>query len=311
MPQFAERVLHPNDLLALRYVHDARFSPDGRRVAYVTSRTAEEPAEELFEITIEDLATGAKREIPFPGRATYPRWSPDGKQLAFIGAAGNSQRLYLADPHRDALRALTAESDQVQGPPSWTPDGSAIACSVLRRPRSDGVRRITKRVFRSEGLGEIDNVRSDLQLVDIQRGVARTLDLGGITGAQPAFSPCGKRLLFLGADSAVGYASFGDWRAWDGYRHTVEHSVYVRTDQRGKGVGEALMHALIKRARRIGKHVMVAGIEAKNAGSIRLHEKLGFEHVGHLKQVGTKFGGWLDLLFLQLILDERAEPDGR
>jgi L-amino acid N-acyltransferase YncA len=112
-----------------------------------------------------------------------------------------------------------------------------------------------------------------------------------------------------GAEGVLGYASFGDWRAWDGYRHTVEHSVYVRADQRGKGVGEALMHALIKRARRIGKHVMVAGIEAKNAGSIRLHEKLGFEHVGHMKQVGTKFGRWLDLLFLQLILDERTEPD--
>ena len=111
------------------------------------------------------------------------------------------------------------------------------------------------------------------------------------------------------AEGVLGYASLGDWRAWDGYRHTVEHSVYVRADQRGKGVGEALMHALIKRARRIGKHVMVAGIEAKNAGSIRLHEKLGFEHVGHLKQVGTKFGCWLDLLFLQLILDERTEPD--
>ena len=113
-----------------------------------------------------------------------------------------------------------------------------------------------------------------------------------------------------GAEGVLGYASFGDWRAWDGYRHTVEHSVYVRADQRGKGVGEALMRALIKRARRMGKHVMVAGIEARNVGSIRLHEKLGFEHVGHLKQVGTKFGGWLDLLFLQLLLDNRAEPDG-
>ena len=113
------------------------------------------------------------------------------------------------------------------------------------------------------------------------------------------------------AEGVLGYASFGDWRAWDGYRHTVEHSVYVRADQRGKGVGEALMHALIKRARRIGKHVMVAGIEARNVGSIRLHDKLGFEHVGHLKQVGTKFGCWLDLLFLQLILDERTEPDRR
>lgn len=109
--------------------------------------------------------------------------------------------------------------------------------------------------------------------------------------------------------SVMGYASFGDWRAWDGYRHTVEHSVYVRADQRGQGAGKALMLALIERARGVGKHVMVAGIEAKNEGSIRLHERLGFEHVGHLKQVGAKFGSWLDLAFMQLILDARTAPD--
>ncbi|MGI6245305.1 MAG: GNAT family N-acetyltransferase [Pseudochelatococcus sp.] len=107
----------------------------------------------------------------------------------------------------------------------------------------------------------------------------------------------------------LGCASFGDWRAWDGYRHTVEHSIYVRADQRGNGIGKALMTALIERAKSIGKHVMVAGIEAGNTGSIRLHERLGFKHVGHLKEVGTKFGAWLDLAFLQLTLDARTVPD--
>lgn len=107
----------------------------------------------------------------------------------------------------------------------------------------------------------------------------------------------------------VGYASFSDWRAWDGYRNTVEHSVYVRADQRGAGIGKALMLALIDRARTIGKHVMVAGIEAGNIGSIRLHERLGFTQVGLLPQVGMKFGQWLDLAFLQLTLDARATPD--
>jgi len=106
-------------------------------------------------------------------------------------------------------------------------------------------------------------------------------------------------------DRVLGYASFGDWRAWDGYRHTVEHSVYVRADQRGNGVGKLLLLELIERARGLGKHVMVAGIEAGNLASIGLHEKLGFEHVGHLKEVGVKFGAWLDLAFLQLILDSR------
>ncbi|MCG5077618.1 GNAT family N-acetyltransferase [Paraburkholderia tagetis] len=109
--------------------------------------------------------------------------------------------------------------------------------------------------------------------------------------------------------SVLGYASFGDWRAFDGYRHTVEHSVYVRNDQRGRGLGLALMQILIGRAREIGKHVMVAGIEANNAGSIGLHEKLGFEHVGHMKEVGMKFGAWLDLAFMQLRLDARETPE--
>ena len=115
-------------------------------------------------------------------------------------------------------------------------------------------------------------------------------------------------LVAVEGDEVIGYASFGDWRAFDGYRHTVEHSVYVRNDQHGKGIGKALMLTLIDRARDIGKHVMVAGIDASNTGSIRLHEKLGFENVGLLKQVGMKFGKWLDLAFLQLTLDGRDKP---
>ncbi len=107
----------------------------------------------------------------------------------------------------------------------------------------------------------------------------------------------------------VGYASYGDWRAFDGYRHTVEHSVYVDQNRRGAGIGKALMLALIERARAAGKHVMVAGIEAGNAASIQLHRQLGFVEVGLLREVGTKFGRWLDLAFLQLQLDTRIDPD--
>jgi phosphinothricin acetyltransferase len=92
----------------------------------------------------------------------------------------------------------------------------------------------------------------------------------------------------------MGHASFGDWRAWECYRDTVEHSLYVNAEHRRKGIGKALMLALIKQARSLGKHVMVADIETGNNTSIRLHKKLGFECVGHLKQVGKKFGIWLD-----------------
>ena len=110
------------------------------------------------------------------------------------------------------------------------------------------------------------------------------------------------------AGEVVGYASYGPWRAFDGFRETVEHSVYVRADQRGKGVGPQLMQALIDRARTQGLHVMVAAIESGNAASIRLHERLGFATTGQMPQVGQKFGRWLDLTFMQLILDGRDTP---
>jgi phosphinothricin acetyltransferase len=108
------------------------------------------------------------------------------------------------------------------------------------------------------------------------------------------------------AGEVVGYSSFGDWRPFEGFRHTVEHSVYVRADQRGKGLGPKLMKALIDRARLCDKHMMVAAIESGNEASIGLHERLGFITTGQMPQVGTKFGRWLDLTFMQLDLSPGA-----
>lgn len=106
----------------------------------------------------------------------------------------------------------------------------------------------------------------------------------------------------------LGLASFGDFRTWPGYRHTVEHSVHVRADARGKGLGTALVGALFEPARALGKHVMIAGIDAANAGSIRMHERLGFRRGAVLREVGWKFGRWLDLEFMQRYLDAPGAP---
>ena len=106
-------------------------------------------------------------------------------------------------------------------------------------------------------------------------------------------------------DSGVlGFATFGDFRTWPGYRHTVEHTVHVRADARGRGIGRGLITVLLERAGELGKHVMVAGVDADNLTSIRLHERLGFQRAGTLHQVGCKFGRWLDLTFLERRLDE-------
>lgn len=107
----------------------------------------------------------------------------------------------------------------------------------------------------------------------------------------------------------VGYASFGGFRPHSGYRHTVEHSVYVRDGERGRGIGKALMVELIERARTLGVHVMVAAVDSTNLGSIVMHKRLGFTQVGRMPQVGAKFGRWLDLTLLQLVLDERPWPE--
>ncbi|QSI78521.1 GNAT family N-acetyltransferase [Niveibacterium microcysteis] len=116
----------------------------------------------------------------------------------------------------------------------------------------------------------------------------------------------------LGIEDADGrllaFGSYGTFRAWPAYKYSVEHSVYVHKDHRGKGLGPELMQALIAAARRNGVHAMIGGIDASNAGSIALHQRLGFKHVGTLPEVGFKFGRWLDLAFYQLLLDTPAQP---
>jgi len=106
----------------------------------------------------------------------------------------------------------------------------------------------------------------------------------------------------------LAFGSYGTFRTWPAYKYTVEHSVYVHEDHRGRGLGRVVMQELIAAARQNDLHAMMGGIDATNAGSIALHERLGFRHVGTLPQVGFKFGRWLDLAFYQLLLDTPAHP---
>jgi phosphinothricin acetyltransferase len=106
----------------------------------------------------------------------------------------------------------------------------------------------------------------------------------------------------------LGFTSYGAFRAWPAYKYSVEHSVYVHKEHRGKRIGIALMQKLIEAARQQQYHVLVGGIDVANEVSIALHEKLGFVHAGTIRQAGFKFGRWLDLGFYQLVLDTPATP---
>lgn len=109
-------------------------------------------------------------------------------------------------------------------------------------------------------------------------------------------------LVVVEGEQVLGYASYGPFRAFDGYRQTVEHSVYVAETARRRGAATALLQAIEAEARRAGMHVLLGGIAADNEPSLELHRKLGFVETGRMPQVGQKFGSWLDLVFMQKIL---------
>ncbi len=109
--------------------------------------------------------------------------------------------------------------------------------------------------------------------------------------------------------AVLGYGSYGPFREKSGYNKTMEHSVYITPQSRGNGAGSALLEELIKLARQGGYHVLVGAIDSENKGSIGLHERYGFKVTGELPQVGFKFGRWLDLTLMTLILNNDPAPE--
>lgn len=121
------------------------------------------------------------------------------------------------------------------------------------------------------------------------------------------FPVCGA---FAADGTLLGFASYGPFRAFPAYRHTREHSVYVRPDRRGTGVGRALLRELIATAQARDVHALIGVIDSANAASVALHRALGFSHAGTLREVGFKFGRWLDVDLYQKINDRGKSISG-
>ena len=103
-------------------------------------------------------------------------------------------------------------------------------------------------------------------------------------------------------DKLIGYAGYGSWRAAQGYRKTVEITIYVDNNKRGNGIGTALMEHLIDQAKADGYHVMIGAIDSANLSSIDFHKRFGFVETARMPEVALKKGTWLDLVFMQKLL---------
>ena len=109
-------------------------------------------------------------------------------------------------------------------------------------------------------------------------------------------------------DNTAGFGTYGHFRDRPAYKYTVESTVYVHTNYRGQGIGKSMVSSLVGHAIKNDLHTIIAGIEATNMNSIRLHKGLGFVQVAEFKQVGFKFNRWLDVIFLELLLSTPHSP---
>ncbi len=109
-------------------------------------------------------------------------------------------------------------------------------------------------------------------------------------------------------ERVVGYAYATKWRVRTAYQHAVESSVYLAYDVGGKGFGSLLYRALIEELQKLSLpiHTVIGGVALPNAGSVALHEKCGFEKVAHFREVGKKFGKWIDVGYWQLVLQPQS-----
>jgi phosphinothricin acetyltransferase len=101
----------------------------------------------------------------------------------------------------------------------------------------------------------------------------------------------------------IGWGSLSPYHLRSAYRHTVENSIYIHHDHCGRGIGKLLLQELIIRARALGYHAIMAVIDGEQATSMALHARFHFEKVGHFREIGFKFGRWLDVIYMELRLD--------
>lgn len=195
--------LSPGDLFRLTHLRDASLAPGGRKLAYCLSKVEE--GVERFEIRLHDLSTGGSRKVPLDGNATSPQWSPDGRMLA-LAVDG---RLAILDPDTDRIDLeLTPPDLRLVGKPSWSPDGWRLAACLRRCTPFEGAVRVTGDVYRADGLGMFAQLQQAVWIIEPCTGAATRLSPEGLVCTAPQWNPQDERVLFLGTERAIPFASY-------------------------------------------------------------------------------------------------------
>jgi len=197
----SKRTVEPADLFRLKFVTGGQLSPDGKRVAYTISDVDAEKEKEYSAIWLMNLASGETHQ--FTGGTAVdaqPRWSPDGKQIAFLSTRSEKPQIYLIPVDGGEARAVTSLKQGVGGAPAWSPDGKQIAFTTvpIEEPRDPAKPyRVTRHVYRFNGMEYLDDVVQSLYVVDVASGAVKRLTEDRLANAEPQWSPDGKDILIL------------------------------------------------------------------------------------------------------------------
>jgi dipeptidyl aminopeptidase/acylaminoacyl peptidase len=197
-----KRAIEPEDLFRFQFLQEARLSPDGGTAVYVVSQVDKEGEEEKEHTTmwLMDMASGQARQFT-AGTATdaSPRWSPDGKQIAFISSRGGKPQIHLLPVYGGEARALTRLEQGVGSAPAWSPDGRTIAFTAgpQGEPRDPAKPyRVKRKIFRFDGVGIVDDMVQDLYTIPAEGGEPQRLTHDDCLKAAPLWSPDGTEILF-------------------------------------------------------------------------------------------------------------------
>lgn len=188
-----------DDLFRLRFLQDAQLARDRNSAVFVVSHVdGEDERVGLWVASfdsdqIHPLSDGSCRDV-------HPRWSPDGRTIAFRSDRTGTSQLYLLDLQTERIRAVTDLGQGVRGGPEWSPDGRKLAFTAAQggEPRgSEDPYRVTRPIFRFDNVGYLDHTAQDLWVVDVETCAVQCLTADGCHNTSPSWSPDGRELLCL------------------------------------------------------------------------------------------------------------------